>query len=277
MIKILTKNIAIPACSIILGIIAFSAILGPWIAPNDPNLVTISDKLHPPCGKYPLGTDHLGRCILSRLILGARISLGAGLSIMAAILFISIAVGSFSAYAGGYTDAFLMRICDVFLSFPSLILSFTLCGILGPGFTIVVISISLSHWAWYARIIRGMVLGLKDREFVQAARIAGSGRLAIVFRHILPSVLPQVAILITLDFGHFILHVAGLSFLGLGIRPPSPEWGAMINDARGFFRVYPMVMFWPGLMIFTTTMALNILGDALRDLLDPSIERQLAE
>lgn len=252
----------------------FFALFAPWIAPHDPNEVVIEKKLEPPNKEFPLGTDHLGRCIFSRVIFGARISFGAGIAVLTVILIISLGVGSVSGYVGGWPDAALMRICDVFLAFPSLILSMAICGILGPGLLNIIASIALSHWAWYARIIRGMVMTLKEREFIQAARVSGTGRVRIVIHHILPSVLAQIIVLITLDFGHIILHVASLSFLGLGIRPPTPEWGAMINDARQFIRFHPGLMIYPGLMIFLVTMAFNILGDTLRDMLDPSIVRR---
>jgi nickel transport system permease protein len=167
-----------------------------------------------------------------------------------------------------------MRFCDVFLTFPTFILAMFMVGVLGTGLTNVILAIVLTHWAWYARIIRGVVLSLKNREYVLAARVAGTPPLKIVLRHLLPPVVAQLAILATLDMGHMILHVSGLSFLGLGVQPPTPEWGVMINDARQFIWTKPQLIMYPGIMIFLTVMAFNIPSDALRDILDPSIRSE---
>ena len=255
-----------------LVIILFNIVLAffaPFIAPHDPNDVSLERKLMNASSSYPLGTDHLGRCNLSRLIYGARVSLGAAFAVMSVTLTISTIVGAVSGYAGGRVDAIIMRICDIFLAFPSLILALALVGVMGPGLPNVVLALALSQWAWYARMIRGMVLSLKERNFVLAAKVAGTGRISIIGRHILPNILPQIAVLATLDIGWVILHIAGMSFLGLGIQPPTPEWGAMINDGRQFLRGYPSLMAYPGLMILSVVMAFNLLGDSLRDMVDP--------
>lgn len=258
---------------LIILLTVFMAIFAPVIAPHDPNDVALERKLMLPDHSYLLGTDHLGRCILSRLIYGARVSLGAAFAVMSATLAISTVVGAVSGYAGGRVDAVIMRICDVFLAFPSLILALALVGVMGPGLPNVVLALALSQWAWYARMIRGMVLSLKERNYVLAARVAGTPRPTIIARHILPNILPQIAVLATLDVGWVILHIAGMSFLGLGIQPPTPEWGAMINDGRQFLRGYPWLMAYPGLMILSVVMAFNLLGDALRDMSDPMIKK----
>lgn len=269
LLKQIKHKLVLVSCAI-LAITVFFALFAPQVAPNAPEEVALERKLQPSDRNFPLGTDHLGRCIFSRVVFGARVSLSAGFSAMAMILIISLGIGSMSGYLGGRSDTVLMRVCDVFLAFPSLILAMAICGILGPGLFNVVLSIVLSHWAWYARIIRGMVMSLKEREFVHAARVAGTGHAGIIIHHMLPSILAQIMVLITLDFGHIILHVAGLSFLGLGVQPPTPEWGTMINDARPFVRAHPALMVWPGMMIFLANMSFNILGDRLRDMLDPS-------
>lgn len=245
------------------------AVFAPLLAPHDPNDVSLERKLMPPDGSYPLGTDHLGRCILSRLIYGARISLGAAFAVMSVTLAVSTVVGAIAGFAGGRIDAVIMRIGDIFLAFPSLILALALVGVLGPGLPNVVLALALSQWAWYARMIRGMVLSLKERNYVLAAKVAGTRPATIITRHILPNILPQIAVLATLDVGWVILHIAGMSFLGLGIQPPTPEWGAMINDGRQFLRGYPSLMAYPGIMILSVVMAFNLLGDALRDMVDP--------
>lgn len=249
------------------------ALFAPVLAPHDPNEVALELKLMPPNENYLLGTDHLGRCILSRLIYGARVSLGAAFAVMTVTLSISTIVGAVSGFAGGRIDALIMRICDIFLAFPSLILALALVGVMGPGLPNVVVALALSQWAWYARMIRGMVLSMKERNYVLAAKVAGTSRPAIIAKHILPNIFPQIAVLATLDVGWVILHIASMSFLGLGIQPPTPEWGAMINDGRQFLRGYPLLMAYPGLMILSVVMAFNLLGDALRDMVDPKGNR----
>jgi peptide/nickel transport system permease protein/nickel transport system permease protein len=256
----------------ILGIIVvlmniLLAIFASVIAPHGPNNVELAQKLKPPDIEYPLGTDHLGRCVLSRLMYGARVSLGAAFIVMSITLSISIIIGAASGYAGGRTDIFIMRICDMFLAFPSLLLALVLVAVLGPGLPNVVLALALSQWAWYARMLRGMVLSIKERNYVLAARVAGTSKLRIIIKHILPNILSQIAVLATLDMGAVILHIAGMSFLGLGVQPPTPEWGAMINDGRQFLRGYPSLMAYPGLMILSVSMSFNLLGDALRDAL----------
>jgi len=256
------------------GMILLAAIFAPHVAPYDPNNVMLELKLQPPSGAHWLGTDHLGRDILSRLIYGAQVSVGTVSAIIFWILVLGFLVGCFSGYAGGKIDAFLMRLCDVFLTFPTFILAMFLIGILGTGLTNVVIAIVLTHWAWYARLIRGYVLSLKNREYILAARVSGASRTKIVLQHIVPPVFAQLVILATLDIGHMILHVSGLSFLGLGVAPPTPEWGVMINDARQFLWTNPGLIVYPGMMIFITVMSFNLLGDALRDALDPAMEEK---
>lgn len=271
--RLMKKNISRLAL-LLAGIILLAAVFAPQVAPYDPNNVMLEMKLQPPSSTHWLGTDHLGRDILSRLIYGAQVSVGTVSAIIVCILILGFLVGCFSGYAGGKIDAFLMRLCDVFLTFPTFILAMFLIGILGTGLTNVVIAIVLTHWAWYARLIRGFVLSLKNREYILAARVSGASRAKIVLQHIVPPVFAQLVILATLDIGHMILHVSGLSFLGLGVAPPTPEWGVMINDARQFLWTNPALIFYPGVMIFITVMSFNLLGDALRDALDPAMEEK---
>lgn len=253
-----------------------AALFAPLVAPYDPVAVDLTIRLLPPGPDHWLGTDHLGRDVLSRLIWGARASLGSVAAIIVLLVLISTAVGCLAGYVGGKVDAVLMRICDVFLTFPTFILAMFMVGILGTGMVNVIIAIAMTHWAWYARIIRSLVLSLRSREFVLAARVAGSSRTRILSRHILPPVAAQLVVLATLDIGHMMLHVAGLSFLGLGVQPPSPEWGVMINDARQYIWEHPRLIMLPGLMIFVSVMAFNLLGDALRDRLDPHVGKGMS-
>jgi len=244
------------------------ALFAPVLAPHDPNLIAIEQKLREPSWEYPLGTDHLGRCILSRLMYGARISLGTSFLVMGITAILSILIGTFAGYKGGKIDDLFMRLCDVLLAFPSLFLALALIGVLGPGAPNLILAMILVQWVFYARIIRGMVLSVKEQNFVFAAKVSGTPGPVIVIRHILPQILSQVMVLFFLDVGSVILTVSGLSFLGLGIQPPTAEWGAMINDSKQFFRSHPSLMMYPGLMIMLTVLAFNLFGEALRDALD---------
>lgn len=255
----------------VVALLLVAAVAGPWISPHDPDAIDLTARLQGADAVHWLGTDHLGRDILSRLIAGVRVSLGVVALTLALILVLGIVVGGASGFIGGRTDQLIMRVTDVFLTFPTLVLALFMIGMLGTGLVNVVIAIALSHWAWYARIVRGIVLSLRHRDHLLAARLAGASRLRIFAAHLLPATLSQLLVLATLDIGHMMLHVSGLSFLGLGVAPPTAEWGVMIGDARQFVWTAPMLIFWPGLALFVSVMAFNILGDALRDRLDPHL------
>lgn len=271
----LRRGVVALSVLMVLGI-AVTAAFAPAIAPADPTEVVLERKFAPPSSEHLLGCDHLGRDVFSRLVHGTRVSVSSVGAILGIVLVLGFVVGATAGYAGGAVDTALMRFCDVFLTFPTFILAMFLIGVLGTGMTNVILAVALTHWAWYARIIRSMVLSLKTREYVLAARVAGTGRLRILQRHILPPVSAQLLILCTLDIGHMLLHVSGLSFLGLGITPPTPEWGVMINDARQYIWSRPELIFLPGMMIFLTVMAFNLLGDAMRDALDPALQEDSA-
>jgi nickel transport system permease protein len=247
------------------------ALAAPLLSPHDPYAIDVDDRLAPASLSHLLGTDHLGRDLLSRLIWGTRTSLGAVAFIAVIIILFGFTFGALSGFAGGIVDTLIMRLCEAFMTFPTFILALFLIGIFGTGMTNVILAIVLTHWAWYARIVRGMVLNLKNRDYILAARAAGGGRFRIFVRHIAQPVFAQLFILATLDLGHMMLHVSGLSFLGLGIQPPSPEWGCMINDARQQIWTNPQLAVIPGMMIFLTVLAFNIPGDYLRDKLDPAL------
>jgi nickel transport system permease protein len=252
-----------------LAIILLSAIFAPQIAPHDPLAVDLLQKLQPPSAQFPLGTDHLGRCLLSRLVYGGQISLLIALIVISCTTLISLVVGLLAGYLGGDVDQVLMRLCDVFLAFPALILSLAIVGTIGSSISNLIFALVATHWAGYARIVRSRVLSVKERDFVKAAIVSGSGAGMIMLQHILPFTLIELTVLATLDVSHMILHISGLSFLGLGIQPPTPEWGAMINDGKEYLRRQPQLMLYPGLMLFLTTLGFNLLGETLRDVLDP--------
>jgi nickel transport system permease protein len=255
----------------IIAVLVICAVAGHWLAPYDPNATNLVGRLQSPNAEHWLGTDHLGRDILSRLIVGSRVSLGSVALCLVLILGLGILVGGASGFIGGRTDQIIMRFTDVFLTFPTLVLALFMVGMLGTGLVNVIVAIALSHWAWYARIVRGIVLSLKHRDFILASRLAGANRVQVFIKHLLPATLSQLLVLATLDIGHMMLHVSGLSFLGLGVTAPTPEWGVMISDARQYVWTEPLLVFWPGLALFLSVMAFNILGDAIRDKLDPHL------
>ncbi|MDP9835300.1 nickel transport system permease protein [Neorhizobium huautlense] len=255
-------------------LLLIAAVAGPWITPYHPDEVDLVRRLQPPGLAHWLGTDHLGRDIFSRLIVGVQVSLGSVAMTLALILALGIVIGGTAGFLGGRADQLIMRVTDVFLTFPTLVLALFMVGVLGTGLVNVILAIALSHWAWYARIVRGIVMSLRHREFLLAARMSGAGPIRTFVEHLLPATFSQLVVLATLDVGHIMLHVSGLSFLGLGVTPPTAEWGVMISDARQFVWTAPMLILWPGLALFLSVMAFNILGDFLRDRLDPHLKAE---
>ena len=249
---------------IMLAAILLSAIFAPLIAPYSPYDIDLSNRFAPISSSHILGTDHLGRDVFSRLIYGSRMSLISVLAIMVIILLISLIIGC-AGFLGGKIDNVLMRISDVMLTFPTFILALFFIGVLGVGLINVIIAIAFTHLAWYSRIVRSIVLETKEKNYVLASKCMGTPKLKIIIKHIIPQVLSQVGILATLDLGHMMLHVAGLSFLGLGVQAPVAEWGVMINDAAPFIRQHPELMIYPGLCIFITVAIFNSLGEYLKD------------
>lgn len=260
--KLMAAGLAIILAFLVVGLLA------PHLAPSDPTKIDLGKKLLPPFAEYPLGTDYMGRCVLSRLIYGTRASLFNALLVLSITLGISIPVGVAAGYAGGGLDSFIMRIIDILLAFPSLILTLVIAGLLGPGLTHLLIALSVVWWTGYARIIRGMVMQIKEKDFVMAARACGASHLKIVVRHILLNAVKPVIVLATLEVGHIILTISGLSFLGLGAQPPAPEWGVMLNDSRPYMETAPRLMLFPGLAIMLVVMAFNMVGEGLRNAVD---------
>lgn len=260
--------------TVMVAAIVALAIFGPMLSPYAPDAINLQLRLQPPGFEHLLGTDHLGRDILSRLMAGARISLGSVAIALSLIVLLGVVIGGASGFIGGRTDQIIMRITDVFLTFPTLVLALFMIGVLGTGLVNVILAIVLSHWAWYARIVRGIVLSLKHRDFILASRLAGAGNIRIFARHLLPATASQLVVLATLDIGHIMLHVAALSFLGLGVVAPTAEWGVMLSDARQFVWTEAHLMIWPGLALFITVMAFNLAGDAIRDRLDPHLQME---
>ncbi|MFZ5916365.1 MAG: nickel transporter permease [Chloroflexota bacterium] len=261
--------------ALLLLALAAAALAAPTIAPFDPLAIDVRNDLAPPSRTHPLGTDHLGRDVLSRLLFGARASLGAAGIVVALITIIGVSVGMVAGFFGGWLDEIIMRAVDTLLAFPSFILALVVAGLLGPGLRNVILGLAAVRWVGYARVVRSLTLSLREREFIEAARCLGAGNWHIMWRHIAPNVLGSVFILTTLDLGSVILSLSGLSFVGLGVQLPHAEWGAMLNYGRPYIQTAPQLMIFPGLAIGLSVLAANLLGDALRDLLDPRYQRYL--
>jgi peptide/nickel transport system permease protein len=245
------------------------------LAPHDPTTINLEKRLLAADRHFPLGTDHLGRDELSRLLYGARTTLGAASVVLATVMVIAITVGTLSGYCGGPLDALLMGLVDLLLAFPALILAVAIAGLLGPSLMNVMIATTAVWWAGYARVIRGMVLAVRQREFVEAAKALGASDRRVMCSQILRNILGPVVVLATLDMRWIILGISGLNFLGLGAQPPTPEWGAMLNDGRPFLQLAPQMMLYPGAAICLVVLGFNLLGDGLRDILDPATYRRV--
>ncbi|MDQ3082630.1 MAG: ABC transporter permease subunit [Gemmatimonadota bacterium] len=256
------------AAFIFLAIAGVAALAAPWLPLSDPNAIDAVHRLEMPSPRHPLGTDNLGRDLLSRIIWGARWSLGAVTMASALIVFIGVSLGIIAGYFGGLIEEVLMRVVDVFFALPSLLLALAIGGILGPGFSSVLFALAGVWWAGYARLVRGLVVSMRDRDFLVAARALGAGNWHVIRLHLLPNVFPTVVVLATIEMGDLVLAVAALGFLGVGVQAPNPEWGTMISDARAFLLSKPMLVVWPGLMITLTVVAFNLVGDGLRDSFD---------
>lgn len=268
-LRIRRNNLAM-AGLVIVGILVFAAAFAPWIAPHDPFVQDLSRRLLPPgTPGNLLGTDDFGRDILSRIIHGSRITLYIiGLVAVTAPV-LGLMIGTVAGYFGGWVDAVLMRLTDIFLAFPRLILALALVAVLSPGIENAVLAIALTAWPPYARVARAETLTVRNSDYIAAIRLQGAGALRIIAGHIVPMCLPSVIIRVTLDMAGVILIAAGLGFLGLGVQPPLPEWGLMISTGRKYLFEQWWVATMPGLAIFVVSLGFNLLGDGLRDVLDP--------
>lgn len=267
-INILLKNKLSLICFIFILLLIITGIFAPAFAKHDPLEMELTKKFLSISMEYPMGTDNMGRCIFCRIIHGIRPTVG--LSLIACIISASfgIFIGMLSGFLGGKVDNFIMRLCDVLYSFPSLVLTLVIVSFLGAGITNIIIAMILVQWIWYARVTRNLTIREKELSYVDCSKLLGSSNIKILIKSILPNIFPQVLAILTIDFGHTILAVSGFSFLGLGVKAPFPEWGMMINDGRMFMHSNPMLMFWPGIMILLVVLSANIIGDQLRDTLE---------
>jgi peptide/nickel transport system permease protein len=263
------SNIWFYVGSLMLTVLVAGAIFAPAVAPHHPNRQDLSNDLQVFTEEHPLGTDKLGRDILSRTIFGSRISLLVGISTVAISLCIGLFIGSVSGYFGGWLDQLLMRVVDILLAFPGILLAIAFTAVLGPGLDHVILALCLIGWTGYARLVRGEILSLKEQDYVQAARAVGCSPTRVIVVHLIPNLLPPLLIQATFGLAAAITAEGSLSFLGLGVEPPTASWGAMLNEGRQFLLVAPHLTTYPGLAIMVTVLSLNLLGDALQNRFHP--------
>jgi peptide/nickel transport system permease protein len=262
---------------IILIVMILIALFAPHIVPFPGDIADethITEKFQAPTMRHWMGTDELGRDEFSRVIYGARVSISTGLLAVAIALAIGVPLGAIAGSLGGWVDNIIMRITDVFLSFPPLLLAIALVALLGSSLTNAIVAISISWWPWYTRLVRGQAVSITSRKFVQAAETIGTSRIKIIFRHIIPNCISPIIVQASMDIGGVILTIAGLSFLGLGAQAPIPEWGLMISTGRAYFPDKWWCCIFPGLAIFVTVLCFNLLGDAVREVLDPKTRKK---
>lgn len=269
LLKQLLKNKTALCCLIIIAIIIILGILAPYIAPFDPNKVRIVRKYAAISSEHWLGCDHLGRDIFSRLLFGIRATLFLSLLTMIVTIMIGSIIGLISGYNRGKLDECIMRLCDIMLSFPSQVMILAIVGVLGVGIENVIIANIVVKWAWYSRMIRSSVIKYSRKNYILFSRTIGAPHTFIIRHHLLPNVMSELVVLATLDTGWVILNISALSFIGLGVQAPTAEWGLMLSEAKNVMVQHPMQMIFPGIAILIVVAAFNMLGDCLRDILDP--------
>ena len=275
-LHLMNKNALTRASLIIVLLLTLIAMGAPLFVPYPEHIeaeVNPQDKLMPPSGEYFFGTDELGRDIFSRVLYGTRISLTTALIAVAISLVVGVILGAIAGTLGGFFDELIMRITDIFLSFPPLLLAIAIAAVLGPSLRNAMLAIAVSWWPWYTRLVRGQAISIKERPFVKAAEAIGTSRWTIIFRHVIPNCISPVIVQASMDMGGVILTISSLSFLGLGAQAPTPEWGLMISTSRNYFLNAWWYSIFPGLAIFITVLVFNLLGDGLREILDPKTRK----
>ena len=241
------------------------AIFAPLIAPNNPTLVDVTVKLQNPSFKYPFGTDQLGRCVFSRIVCGSRYSLFYSFTVLAITLIIGLPIGMISGYVGGKWDTAIMRVIDLFLAMPSFIIVLAIAGSFGTSGRNLILAMSMSYWANYARVSRALTLKIKGESYFQALKAGGLSNVRIIFKHVLRNIMPSIIALATVEIGSIILSIAGYSFIGLGVQAPNPEWGIMLSESKPFIQTFPQLMMYPGLTIMLIVFGVNMLGEGVQD------------
>ena len=270
--EFIKKNPAFAVFLILALLLVCIAIFAPWIATHDPYEAVLADAVQPPSAQHWFGTDTMGRDLFSRVIFGTRTSLAAALALVGIIMTAGTFLGIVAGYFGGVLDAVIMRIADMMISFPGMVLAIAVAGILGGGIVNAVLALSVVSWTKYARLARSLVLKIYNRDYIAAARVTGSTTGHILWKYMLPNALPTILITGATDIGSMMLEIAGLSFLGFGAKPPAAEWGYMLNEGRPYITAAPWLMIFPGLAIFVTVVIFDLLGDSIRDVLDPRSE-----
>jgi peptide/nickel transport system permease protein len=274
--KRLLRNFAFTSGLILTVALVFVAIAAPLLSPYDPDVQDTARRLEAPSHQHPLGLDDLGRDVLSRVIWGSRVSLRVGFSVVILASLVGIALGAMSGYFGGIVDTIIMRITDILLAFPGILLAIALVAVLGPSENKVILALSIIGWVGYARLVRGQVLKVREMEYVTAAKALGAKSPRVIIRHVLPNVINPVIVMATLGLAGAILSEAALSFLGLGVQPPTPSWGAMLTAGRRYLGLANHLAIFPGAAIMAAVMGLNFLGDGLIDALDPKYRKQMS-
>lgn len=241
------------------------AIFAPLIAPNNPTLVDVTVKLQNPSLKYPFGTDQLGRCVFSRIVCGSRHSLFYSFTVLAITLIVGLPIGMIAGYVGGKWDTAIMRVIDIFLAMPSFIIVLAIAGSFGTSGRNLILAMSMSYWANYARVSRALTLKIKGESYFQALKAGGLSNVRIIFKHVLRNIMPSIIALATVEIGSIILSIAGYSFIGLGVKPPTPEWGIMLSESKPFIQTFPQLMMYPGLTIMLIVFGVNMLGEGVQD------------
>ncbi len=275
--KITKKNRLFIVGCIMVFILLLITIFEGYFKLNDPNKINLTHKAALPSSQYPFGTDAMGRCLLSRIIKASTVTLSISFSVVLLSSTVGITFGTISGYMGGILDHILMRITDIIMSFPGTIFALVILALLGPGYKNAILSLAFISWTGYARLARGEVLSIKNSEYIEAAKAIGNDTIQIVIKYILPSIVNKIIVMATLDISKIIMSSAALSFLGLGVQPPTPEWGSMLNEGRTFIQTAPHITIFTGSAILLSALSFNILGDGIRDLLDPSLRDGVIE
>lgn len=273
--KRLLRNFAFTSGALLTIALVVVALAAPLLAPFDPNAQDTIRRLEAPSREHPLGLDDLGRDVLSRILFGARVSLRVGFSVVFIAAAVGIALGAIAGYFGGAADIAIMRVCDILLSFPGILLAIALVAVLGPSLNNVILALAIIGWVGYARLVRGQVLKVREMEYVTAAKALGARSPRVIVLHVLPNVINPVIVMATLGLAGAILAEAALSFLGLGVQPPTPSWGAMLTSGRQYLGVANHLAIYPGIAIMLAVMGLNFLGDGLIDALDPKYRKRI--
>ena len=274
-LKRLLRNFAFTSGLILTVVLIVIALAAPLIAPRDPNVQETSRRLEAPSREHVLGLDDLGRDVFSRIVWGARVSLRVGFSVVLLASIVGVTLGAISGYFGGFIDVAVMRLCDILLAFPGILLAIALVAVLGPSLNNVILALATIGWVSYARLVRGQVLKVREMEYVTAAKAMGARSPRVIALHVLPNVINPVIVMATLGLAGSILAEAALSFLGLGVQPPTPSWGAMLTAGRRYLGLANHLAIYPGIAIMLAVMGLNFLGDGLIDALDPKYRKQL--